>query len=155
MSRTRPKWVEVVLFAVALVLLGLALVTSSGCAVVGRLAAGAAQAVVKWAWLQELAESGEPRPAPAAVVTDQDPRLGQLVEDAFPPYLPLLAGSPAIDAGVPIDSTPLAKKRRDTGAARRPLTVVARHSTSDRANGRAARRTKFIGLALRRRARGQ
>lgn len=46
-------------------------------------------------------ESGEPRPAPAAVVTDQDPRLGALVEDAFPPYLPLLAGSPAVDAGVP------------------------------------------------------
>jgi hypothetical protein len=45
--------------------------------------------------------SGELRPAPAAVVTNQDPRLGELVEDAFPPYLPLLAGSPAIDVGSP------------------------------------------------------
>ena len=47
MSRTRPQWVEALLFVVALVLLGFALVTSSGCAVVGRLAAGAAQAVVE------------------------------------------------------------------------------------------------------------
>jgi hypothetical protein len=46
-------------------------------------------------------DSGEPRPAPAAVVSDQDPRLGELVDDAFPPYLPLLAGSPAVDAGQP------------------------------------------------------
>jgi hypothetical protein len=49
--------------------------------------------------------SGEPRPTPGAAVLD-DPGLGELVrEGAFPPYLPLLQGSPAIDAGVPVDPT--------------------------------------------------
>ncbi|HET6581973.1 MAG TPA: choice-of-anchor Q domain-containing protein, partial [Nannocystaceae bacterium] len=44
---------------------------------------------------------GEPRPTPGGAVLDEDPLLGELVEgDAFPPYLPLLSGSPAIDAGV-------------------------------------------------------
>lgn len=43
---------------------------------------------------------GEPRPSPGAAVTDADPLLGPLDELAFPPSLPLLPGSPAIDAGV-------------------------------------------------------
>lgn len=43
--------------------------------------------------------SGEPRPSPAAVVLDQEPRLGELSSESFPPFVPLLEGSPAIDAG--------------------------------------------------------
>jgi hypothetical protein len=37
-------------------------------------------------------------------VLDADPMLGELVsDDTFPPYLPLSAGSPAIDAGMALD----------------------------------------------------
>lgn len=46
--------------------------------------------------------SGEPRPSPAAVVLDQEPRLGELTADSFPAYVPLLAGSPAVDAGTAV-----------------------------------------------------
>ncbi len=42
---------------------------------------------------------GEPRPSPGATVM-QDPQLGELVRDGFPYHVPLMAGSPAIDAGV-------------------------------------------------------
>ncbi|MCA9711830.1 MAG: hypothetical protein KDK70_38695 [Myxococcales bacterium] len=44
---------------------------------------------------------GEPRPTPGGAITDRDPELGELVrDDGFPYYLPLLPGSPAIDAGL-------------------------------------------------------
>ncbi|MEM9462713.1 MAG: choice-of-anchor Q domain-containing protein [Myxococcota bacterium] len=44
-------------------------------------------------------EGGEVRPSPAAVVTGQEPLMGELSDDSFPPHLPLQAGSPAVDAG--------------------------------------------------------
>jgi len=69
MSRTRPQWVEALLFVVALVLLGFALVTSSGCAVVGRLAAGAAQAVVDQD--REDQDAHMPRPKIPDATVDQ------------------------------------------------------------------------------------
>ena len=47
---------------------------------------------------------GSPRPSPGAAVLDADPLVGELVRDSFPYYTPLSAGSPAIDAGVPLDS---------------------------------------------------
>ncbi|MEM9462303.1 MAG: hypothetical protein AAGF11_49580, partial [Myxococcota bacterium] len=48
---------------------------------------------------------GEPRPTPGATVVDEDPGLGELVrDDGFPYYLPLGAGSPAVDAGVDLPS---------------------------------------------------
>ncbi|MFO0632895.1 MAG: choice-of-anchor Q domain-containing protein [Nannocystaceae bacterium] len=46
---------------------------------------------------------GEPRPSPGGALLDVDPALGEPTPDgeAFPPYVPLQDGSPAIDAGVP------------------------------------------------------
>ncbi len=50
------------------------------------------------------AANGEPRPTPAAAVTDVDPQLGELSDESFPPFLPLTEGSPAIDAGEVLDT---------------------------------------------------
>jgi hypothetical protein len=47
---------------------------------------------------------GQPRPTPGAVLRDEDPRVGELQRDGFPYYLPLGAGSPAIDAGIELDT---------------------------------------------------
>jgi len=49
---------------------------------------------------------GEPRPTPGLAV-DRDPELGALVDDAFPPYLPPLPTSPAVDAGIAVDGVPV------------------------------------------------
>ena len=51
---------------------------------------------------------GQPRPTPGAAVVDVDPRVGDLVrDDGFPYYLPLAPGSPAVDAGMPLDTVDL------------------------------------------------
>ncbi len=48
---------------------------------------------------------GQPRPTPGAVLVDVDPGVGELVRgDAFPYYLPLSSTSPAIDAGMELDT---------------------------------------------------
>lgn len=48
--------------------------------------------------------SGQPRPSPGAAVLDEDPGLGELDRDSFPYYVPLASGSPAIDAGIELDT---------------------------------------------------
>lgn len=48
---------------------------------------------------------GQPRPTPGAALVDTDPSVGELVrDDGFPYYLPLSASSPAIDAGIALDT---------------------------------------------------
>jgi len=48
---------------------------------------------------------GQPRPTPGAALVDVDPRVGELVrDDGFPYYLPLASGSPAVDAGMELES---------------------------------------------------
>lgn len=47
---------------------------------------------------------GAPRPTPGAAVVDVDPGLGELSRDEFPYFLPLAADSPAVDAGVELDT---------------------------------------------------
>jgi hypothetical protein len=48
---------------------------------------------------------GQPRPTPGGALVDVDPAVGGLVrDDGFPYYLPLAESSPAIDAGVALDS---------------------------------------------------
>ena len=56
-------------------------------------------------YMPTMTPTGEPSPTPGGAVLDVDPLLGELVsDDTFPPYLPLGTGSPAIDAGMPLDS---------------------------------------------------
>lgn len=51
---------------------------------------------------------GQPRPTPGAAVVDVDPQVGELVrDDGFPYYVPLAPGSPAVDAGMPLDTVEL------------------------------------------------
>jgi hypothetical protein len=48
---------------------------------------------------------GQPRPTPGAALVDVDPGMGELVrDDGFPYYLPLSSSSPAIDAGLALDT---------------------------------------------------
>jgi len=51
-----------------------------------------------------MTEGGAPRPSPGAAVLDEDPGVGELVREGFPYYLPLNPGSPAIDAGMELDT---------------------------------------------------
>ena len=48
--------------------------------------------------------SGSPRPTPGAAVLDQDPLLGELDRSGFPYFLPLPTNSPAVDAGMELDT---------------------------------------------------
>jgi hypothetical protein len=60
--------------------------------------------------------SGEPRPSPGAALLDVDPLLGELVsDDTFPPYLPLGSGSPAVDAGMLLDTVEVDIRGHDRG----------------------------------------
>lgn len=48
--------------------------------------------------------SGEPRRPGSAAVVDEDPLLSELVTEVFPAVVELMSGSPAIDAGVPLET---------------------------------------------------
>lgn len=60
---------------------------------------------------------GAPRPSPGAVLLDVDPGYGELDREGFPYYLPLPSSSPAVDAGIELDTVDVDMR----GEARRGL----------------------------------
>lgn len=59
-------------------------------------------------YLPVRAPNGPEGATPGAAVLDEDPMLGELViDDTFPPYLPLEGGSPAIDSGIVTEAVSL------------------------------------------------
>ncbi len=61
---------------------------------------------------------GEQRKTPGPAVVDRDPMLGELVRgDAFPYYLPLDSGSPAIDAGIGLPTVDVDMRGQSRGEA--------------------------------------